>query len=84
MFYIPEGFAHGFLVLSETCIYVYKCTDFYFPGDEGGLRWNDTEVAIPWPDLGMDFILSEKDRNLPSLKDLPADTFSFLASNGIR
>lgn len=50
-FYIPEGFAHGFLVLSDTAEFCYKCTDFYRPGDEGGLAWNDPEIGIEWPDV---------------------------------
>ena len=50
-FYISEGFAHGFLVLSETAEFCYKCTDFYHPGDEGGLAWNDPAIGIEWPDL---------------------------------
>ena len=50
-FYIPEGFAHGFLVLSDTAEFCYKCTDFYHPGDEGGLAWNDPEIGIAWPGL---------------------------------
>jgi dTDP-4-dehydrorhamnose 3,5-epimerase len=65
-FYIPQGFAHGFLVLSETAVFAYKCTDFYHPEDEGGIIWNDPEIGIKWPDLGMDYILSEKDKKLPS------------------
>lgn len=50
-FYIPEGFAHGFLVLSDIAEFCYKCTDFYHPGDEGGLAWNDPEIGIRWPQL---------------------------------
>ena len=50
-FYISEGFAHGFLVLSETAEFCYKCTDFYRPGDEGGLAWNDPAIGIQWPEL---------------------------------
>ena len=50
-FYIPEGFAHGFLVLSDTAEFCYKCTDFYHPNDEGGLAWNDPEIGIVWPKL---------------------------------
>ena len=50
-FYISEGFAHGFLVLSETAEFCYKVTDFYHPGDEGGLAWNDPEIGIRWPEL---------------------------------
>jgi len=67
-FYIPEGFAHGFLVLSETAVFAYKCTDFYYPDDEGGIIWNDPAVGVKWPDLGMEYILSEKDRKLPGMK----------------
>ena len=48
-FYIPEGFAHGFLVLSDIAEFCYKCTDFYHPGDEGGLAWNDPEIGVKWP-----------------------------------
>lgn len=47
--YIPEGFAHGFLVLSHMAEFFYKCTDFYHPGDEGGIAWNDPEIGIQWP-----------------------------------
>ena len=50
-FYISEGFAHGFLVLSETAEFCYKVTDFYHPGDEGGLAWNDPSIGIKWPEL---------------------------------
>lgn len=72
MFYIPEGFAHGFLVLSETAIFTYKCTDFYHPEDEGGILWNDPTVGIDWPALGMEYVLSDKDRKLPYLADIKA------------
>lgn len=50
-FYIPQGFAHGFLVLSDVAEFCYKCTDFYHPGDEGGLAWNDPAIGIDWPQL---------------------------------
>lgn len=50
-FYISEGFAHGFLVLSDVAKFCYKVTDFYHPGDEGGLAWNDPEIGIEWPQL---------------------------------
>ena len=50
-FYIPQGFAHGFLVLSDLAEFCYKCTDFYHPGDEGGLAWNDPQIGIEWPNL---------------------------------
>lgn len=51
MFYIPAGFAHGFVVLSDYAEFTYKCTDFYHPGDEGGLAWNDPKLGITWPEL---------------------------------
>ena len=70
-FYIPEGFAHGFYVLSEEAEFCYKCTDFYHPGDEGGIRWNDPDIAVEWPILeGVPILLSEKDRKLPSFRDI--------------
>lgn len=52
-FYIPEGFAHGFIVLSDEAEFAYKCTDFYHPGDEGGLAWNDPEIGINWAKYGV-------------------------------
>lgn len=54
-FYISEGFAHGFLVLSDEAEFCYKCTDFYHPGDEGGLAWNDPDIGVEWPELEGDF-----------------------------
>lgn len=54
-FYISEGFAHGFLVLSETAEFCYKVTDFYHPGDEGGLAWNDPSIGIIWPELAGEY-----------------------------
>lgn len=61
-FFIPKNFAHGFLVLSEYAEFCYKCTDFYHPGDEGGLIWNDSEIGVEWPvPEGMEIILSDKD-----------------------
>ena len=50
-FLIPKGFAHGFLVLSDTAEFCYKCDDFYHPNDEGGLAWNDPKIAVEWPEL---------------------------------
>jgi dTDP-4-dehydrorhamnose 3,5-epimerase len=64
-FYIPPGFAHGFLVLSDTAVFAYKCTEFYYPEDEGGIIWNDPAVGIRWPDLGTAYLLSDKDKALP-------------------
>jgi dTDP-4-dehydrorhamnose 3,5-epimerase len=63
--YISEGFAHGFLALSGTVVFAYKCTEFYRPEDEGGIVWNDPAIGIKWPDLEMEYLLSDKDRNLP-------------------
>ena len=70
-FYVPEGFAHGFVVLSETAAFCYKCTRYYDPTDEGGLMWNDPDIGIDWniPD-GTEILLSEKDKKNPIFKDL--------------
>ena len=67
-FMIPRGFAHGFVVLSETATFAYKCDEFYHPEDEGGIMWNDIDVGIEWPYQG-DPILSEKDKHHPSLRE---------------
>jgi dTDP-4-dehydrorhamnose 3,5-epimerase len=66
-FYIPEGFAHGFYVLSETAIFAYKCTDFYHPEDEGGLMWDDATIGIDWASVAPDVkpLLSDKDTKHP-------------------
>ncbi len=66
--WVPPGFAHGFLVLSETADFDYKCTDFYDPSDEGAILWNDQNLDISWPIEKP--ILSFKDANAPSLTDL--------------
>ena len=60
-FYIPQGFAHGFVVLSDTAMFCYKCSDFYHPEDEGGLLWNDPVIGIEWPIDNMIIKLSDKD-----------------------
>lgn len=67
-FMIPRGFAHGFVVLSETAVFAYKCDDFYHPEDEGGIMWNDPDINIEWPYKG-ELLLSEKDKVHPLLKD---------------
>ena len=72
-FFVPRGFAHGFMVLSEEAEFVYKCDDLYHPEDEGGLIYNDKTVNIDWPE-GYDIILSEKDKNFPTFENL---NFSF-------
>ena len=68
---VPEGFAHGFCVLSESARVAYKCSTLYNPGDEGGILWSDPEIGIDWPIK--DPILSPKDGKLPCLSDLTAD-----------
>lgn len=88
-FLIPRGFAHGFLVLSDTAEFCYKCDDFYHPNDEGGMAWNDPEIGIEWPRVvgtykgtasaegysvdGVELNLSDKDQKWLGLKD----TFKF-------
>ena len=88
-FYISPGFAHGFLVLSDTAEFCYKCTDFYHPNDEGGLAWNDPKIGVVWPELsgkyrgsasaegytvdGVPLNLSDKDQKWLGIED----TFSF-------
>ncbi len=73
-FYISEGFAHGFLVLSDEAEFAYKCTDFYHPGDEGGILWSDPEIGIEWPiSEGMELTISDKDQKWNGIRD----TFKF-------
>lgn len=77
MFYIPEGFAHGFYVLSDEATFAYKCTDFYHPEDEGGLMWNDSSVGIDWKSVAPEISvpnLSEKDTKHP-IFDVNKDYF---------
>lgn len=69
-FFIPQGFAHGFVVLSDYAEFAYKCTDFYHPNDEGGLLWSDPDIGVEWPiPEGMELILSEKDTKWPGIKE---------------
>ncbi len=68
MFMIPKGFAHGFVVLSDTAIFEYQVDDVYDPGHEGGIMWNDPDINIKWPYFG-ELDLSEKDKHHPSLKE---------------
>ena len=72
-FYIPKGFAHGFVVLSDEAVFAYKCTDFYHPNDEGGLIYNDPDIGIDWPVEGIELIMSDKDTKWKGLKE----TFKF-------
>lgn len=76
-FYIPEGFAHGFCVLSETALFAYKCTAYYDPTDEGGILWSDPDIGINWPIETP--ILSDKDQSFPLLKSLKADALPEVA-----
>ena len=66
---IPKNFAHGFLVLSDTAEFCYKCDDFYHPNDEGGIIFSDPDINIEWPKLDVPFILSDKDKKLKTLKE---------------
>ena len=69
-FFIPKGFAHGFLVLSDYAEFCYKCTDFYHPNDEGGLAYNDPAIGVEWPmEEGMELILSDKDKHWGGLEE---------------
>lgn len=73
-FFIPKNFAHGFLVLSETAEFAYKCSDFYHPGDEGGIAWNDPEIGIDWPlQDGVKLTVSEKDQKWGGWEEYRAD-----------
>jgi dTDP-4-dehydrorhamnose 3,5-epimerase len=65
--YIPVGFAHGFLTLEDDVLVTYKVSDFYAPAHDGGIRWNDPDIAVPWP--MRDIVISEKDGRLPLLRD---------------
>ena len=70
-FFIPEGFAHGFYVVSDYAEFCYKVTDFYHPGDEGGIMYNDPDIGVEWPFVpGVDLILSERDTKWGGIKDL--------------
>ena len=82
-FYIPEGFAHGFLVLSDIAEFCYKVSDFWHPNDEGGVLWNDPDIHIQWPSVNLSDVrdsmytfangsmlnINEKDKKLPMFKE---------------
>lgn len=70
-FYVPPGFGHAFLVLSDTALFHYKCTEFYSPRDEVSIRWNDPDIGIEWP--MKEPLVSERDANGLRLRDLPPD-----------
>jgi dTDP-4-dehydrorhamnose 3,5-epimerase len=70
-FYVPEGFAHGFLVMSDVAVFNYKCTDYYAPQHDSGLLWNDEDIDIQWPLEGIEeILLSDKDKIQKKLKDI--------------
>jgi dTDP-4-dehydrorhamnose 3,5-epimerase len=69
-FWVPKGFLHGFLVLSDTALFSYKCTDLYHPETQFAVRWDDPDIGIQWPDVG-ELLLSDKDRDAPMLRDIP-------------
>ena len=73
MFFVPEGFAHGFCVLSEVADFLYKCTDFYSPPDERGIIWNDPGVGIDWPLDGREPVISAKDAAYGTLATRPPE-----------
>ena len=68
--FIPKGFAHGYVVLSDKAIFHYKCDEFYHPEVDGGIAWNDPHIGIDWPVCEQDIILSEKDSKLPLLSEI--------------
>lgn len=74
-FYVPGGFAHGFLVLSDEAEFCYKCTDFYDPTAEGGIPYNDPAVGVQWPDCGCEYLLSEKDKKHTPFSEQSFDYF---------
>ncbi|OQX32660.1 MAG: dTDP-4-dehydrorhamnose 3,5-epimerase [Candidatus Sedimenticola endophacoides] len=80
MMYIPPGFAHGFVVLSERADFIYKCTDYYHPASEQGIAWNDPGIGIDWP-LD-DVTLSDKDRQNPRLDAQPAERLPLYTWDG--
>ena len=69
-FFIPEGFAHGYLVLSDYAEFAYKCSDYYHPDDEGGIKYDDPDVGIEWPfEKNVDIVLSDKDQHWASFRE---------------
>lgn len=73
-FFVPKGFAHGFLVLSDYAEFCYKCSDFYHPGDEGGLMYNDPEIGVEWPfEEGVELTLSDRDTKWGGLSSYVAE-----------
>ncbi len=69
-FYVPRGFAHGFMVLEDNTLFAYKCDNLYNPASERGLAWDDPDVAVKWPDPGAEYLFSAKDRAHPKLGEI--------------
>ena len=67
-FFIPKGFAHGFLVLSDVAEFTYKCDEYYHPEDEGGIAWDDPSIGIVWPEVDCEIRMSQKDQKLAPLR----------------
>jgi dTDP-4-dehydrorhamnose 3,5-epimerase len=74
--YVPVGFAHGFVTLEDDVVVMYKVSDFYSPAHDGGICWNDPDIALPWPFKDAEIIVSDKDARLPSLKEF-ASPFAY-------
>ncbi len=74
--YVPVGFAHGFVTLEDDVVVMYKASEFYSPAHEGGIFWNDPDIAFPWPFKDADITISDKDSGLPSLKEF-ASPFAY-------
>lgn len=79
MAYIPAGFAHGFLVVSDVADVVYRCSRYYDPALDTSIALDDPAIGIPWPDVGTDLVVSDRDRSAPRLAEI-ADTIPFLFS----
>ena len=75
--FIPRGFAHGFVVLSDEALFQYKCDNFYAPAEEGAIAWDDSALGIDWKIPAVDVMLSDKDKHHPVLADAP-EIFDFL------
>lgn len=81
--WVPRGFAHGYMVLSESADFLYKCDDFYQPNDQYSVAWDDPQIGITWPLNGLtqnDLVLAEKDRSAPLLKDVPLESLPRFAT----
>ncbi|MEW8508019.1 MAG: dTDP-4-dehydrorhamnose 3,5-epimerase [Candidatus Thiodiazotropha sp.] len=81
-FYVPVGFAHGYLVLSEDAIFSYKCTDYYHPETQFSIRWDDPHIGIDWPG-GLNPMLAEKDRDAPMLNEIEVEQLPLYQPKGV-